>query len=121
MNIGIFLVLLLLSGFVAAADYEIIEKQDSMRVESLSFASEHHRQVVRILTDEGTNYKEYLAVNSYIQIKNINVTVTSEGGRSTKLKKEQIVEVPVVESPEMVTDYKALVIVPENLRRGDTI
>lgn len=121
MILRICFVLLSCCSLLVAADYEIVEKQDSLRVESLSYASEHHRQVVRILTDEGTGYREFLAVNGYIQIKNINVTVKTEGGRSTKLKNEEIYEVPVVESPDMVTDYKALVIAPENLRRGDTI
>ncbi len=77
--------------------------------------------MVKILTEEGAAYKEYLGVNGNIQIKNIHVTITTESGQSSRLKSEQIYEVPVVESPDMVTDYKAIVIDPEYLRRGDTV
>jgi hypothetical protein len=108
------------SAVLPAADIEILEKKDLIRIETASFASEHHTQVVKILTEKGTSYKEYLAVNNNIQIKNIHVTITSDNGRVSKLKQDEIYEVPIVESPDMVTDYKALVIAPR-LRRGDTV
>ncbi len=110
-----------LSATLFAADYEIVEKQDQIQVESTSFASEHHRLVVKILTSEGAGYREYLSVNSYIQIKNIDVTVVSSEGASRKMKSEDIVEVPVVDSPDMITDFKAIVIAPQDLTPGSIV
>ena len=115
------LVIFVSAGIAAAADYEIQDKKSTIHIETTSFASEHHTQVVKILTEEGTSYKEFLGVNTYIQIKNLQVTVTSEGGRTNRVRSDQIYEVPVVESVDMVTDYKAIVIAPEKLKRGDVI
>lgn len=113
--------LVCLASIGSAADYEIVEKRDAIRIETMSFATERHSQTVRILTDEGTSYKEYLGVNGYVQIKNIDVTIASSGGSTSKMKKDRIFEVPIVESADMITDYKAIVIAPEGLRRGDLI
>src|SRR5688572_11561564 len=114
-------ILVALVGIGSAADYEILDKSDVIRIETNSFATERHAQSVKILTEKGTGYREYLATNTYIQIKNIDVTVRGQGGQTSKLKKEQIYEVPIVESPDMVTDYKAIVIAPQNLQKGDTV
>jgi transglutaminase-like putative cysteine protease len=115
------ILLLFLCTSLYAAEFEILDKQDTFQIQSTSFASEHHRQTVKILTDEGAGYKEYLAVNGYIQIKNLDVTITSTDGHSRKLKKEDIYEVPVSDSPDTVTDYKAIIVAPADLKPGDSV
>ena len=117
--VGFFVYLFSVSA--GASDFEIVDKSDSIRIETNSYATERHTQIVKILTEKGTAYREYLAVNSYIEIKNIEVTVRNSTGTSSKLRKDQIYEVPIVESADMVTDYKAIVIAPESLRPNDTV
>ncbi|HJZ13148.1 MAG TPA: DUF3857 domain-containing protein, partial [Acidobacteriota bacterium] len=101
-----------------ASDYEILEKSDTADVESASYAREHHLVTVRILTIEGSDYREVIPVNSYIQVKNISVSIRYPDGRSERMHPEEIVELPLTMSPDMLTDFKAVVIAPKNLEPG---
>lgn len=116
------LILLLLSCSAAlAADYEFLERSVTISVESNSFVNEHHREVVLILTQKGLEYRHYLAVNSYIQVRNVSVIVQFPDGHSETMKNEDIQEVPISQSAQMITDLKALVLSPSSLTRGCTI
>ena len=116
------LFLLLLGGGAAqAADYEFLERSVVISVESNAFVNEHHREIVRILTQRGSEYRHYLAVNSYIQIRNVAVTIQFPDGHSESMKKEEILEVPISQSAQMITDLKALVLAPSSLMQGCTV
>jgi hypothetical protein len=114
----IFIVLCAASAF--CADYEIVEQSVNITVQSNAFASEHHREVVRILTESGTGYQKLLPVNSYIQVRNISGSVTLPGGKVEKVKEEDILELPISESSEMMTDLKAVAVSPSFLTKGST-
>ena len=113
--------LLIVARAAFAADYEILEISSNIVIESSAFVSEHHREVVRILTDEGKSYRKYLAVNSYIQVRNISASVQQPGGRIERMKSEDFVEVPISHSDTMITDLKAIVIAPQGVIRGSIV
>lgn len=104
-----------------SADYEIVERSAIINVESKSFVSERHREVVRILSQKGSGYREYISVNSYIQVRNVAVQVHYPDGRLETMKDEEILEIPITQSAQMITDLKALVIAPRSLVRGCTV
>jgi len=109
------------NAICVAVDYEITEKIDTITVESSAYAAEHHSQMVKILTEEGAAYREVLAVNPEIQIKNVSCAVTCPGEQTVKMKPEDFVELPVSQSAQWLSDYKALVVAPSKLARGCTV
>jgi hypothetical protein len=120
MKSGLILLCFLPVRLLLAADYEILEKAQSIEMVSPSFAREHHRQTVRILTEEGSFFRETIPVNSFIQIKNVTGTVTCPDGDVGNLSPRDIAELPYFTSSRMLTDLKALVIAPSGLQRGCT-
>src|SRR5262249_6884263 len=75
----------------------------------------------KILTEQGTAYRKVIAVNGSIQVRNVTGSVTFPDGHSAKIREDDIAELPLFESPEMMTDYKALVVLPPELKRGCTV
>ncbi len=114
------LFMLLWSVAAFGADYEIVENAINITIQSNAFATEHHRETIRIITENGTSYQKMLPVNSYIQVKNVSGTVNFPNNKSEKIKEEDIVELPISESAEMITDLKAVAIIPSWLTKGST-
>ncbi|HSP07356.1 MAG TPA: DUF3857 domain-containing protein, partial [Acidobacteriota bacterium] len=115
------LFLLVVTGSAWGADYEVVDRNVTISVESNSFVNEHHREVVRILSQKGSEYRHYLAINSYINVRNVSVTVQFPDGHSEKMKDEEILELPIRESAQMITDLKAVVLAPSMLTKGCTV
>ncbi len=114
------LLLMLWCAVAVGSDYEFVESSVTITVQSNAFATEHHRETVRILTENGSNYQKLLPVNSYIQVKNISGTVNYPNNKTERIDKEDIVELPISESAEMMTDLKAVAIIPSWLTKGST-
>ncbi len=114
------LFLMLWCAVAFGSDYEIVDSSVIITVQSNAFATEHHRETVRILTENGSNYQKLLPVNSYIQVKNISGTVNYPNKKTERIDKEDIVELPISESAEMMTDLKAVAIIPSWLTKGST-
>ena len=70
------------------ADYEILDRSLTITIHSNAFATEKHREVVRILTENGTGYQTLLPVNSYIKVRNIVGNVSFPNGKLEKIKEE---------------------------------
>ncbi|HSE40788.1 MAG TPA: DUF3857 domain-containing protein [Acidobacteriota bacterium] len=113
------LVVLLWSTAAFCADYEIVDRSLTITVHSNAFATEKHREVVRILTESGTGYQTLLPVNSYIKVRNIVGSVNLPNGKIEKIKEEDILELPISESSEMMSDLKAVAVSPW-LTKGST-
>lgn len=103
---------------LAASDYEILEKVDTVVVQSSNFSTGHHKEVIRILTEDGTSYQKALYVNSYVHIKNIKGTIYFPDGRTDAIDEEQIMELPISQSAVMISDLKAVMITPASLVVG---
>ncbi|HSP05661.1 MAG TPA: DUF3857 domain-containing protein, partial [Acidobacteriota bacterium] len=112
------LFLLMVTGSAWGADYEVMDRDVAISVESNSFVQEHHREVVRILSQKGSEYRHYLAINSYINVRNVAVSVQFPDGHSERMKDEEILELPIHPSAQMITDLKALVLAPSTLTKG---
>jgi transglutaminase-like putative cysteine protease len=114
------IIMLFWSATVFCADYEIVEQSVAITVQSNAFATERHREVVRILTENGTGYQKLLPVNSYIQVRNISGSVNFPNGKKEKITEEDIMELPISESSEMMSDLKAVAVSPSWLTKGST-
>src|SRR5262245_17959741 len=114
------LFLMLWCAAAFGSDYEITDSSIIINVQSNAYATEHHRETVRILTENGANYQKILPVNSYIQVKNIAGTINYPNNKTERIDKEDIAELPISESAEMMSDLKAVAIVPAWLTKGST-
>lgn len=100
------------------ASYEIVEKADNIVVQTDSFAGEHHMENIRILTQEGRNYTKILPLNSYVRISNVQGFVQYPDGHMVRLEPKDVFEVPILVSAEILTDRRALMVIPPELEKG---
>jgi len=120
-NFRFLFILLFYCGALFAADYEIVERTQAITIQTLSLATEHHSETVRILTKGGSSYRKILPFNGYVTIKNVTGTVTYPDGHTHQIRDDDVFEIPVMESARMMTDAKALLIVPPDLEKGTVI
>lgn len=92
-----------------AQDYEIVERTQSITVQSNSYAVEHHREVAKMLAT-GAHYRKIVLVNSYIQVSNVSGVVILPGGRRVSIDDNDVMEIPAGLQSSTITDAKVLLI-----------
>lgn len=112
------LLLIFWNAMLFAAGYQIMEKSDTVTIQSGTLATEHHVLVVRILTSQGTHYAEELAVNSYIEVSGVQGSVSCRTGKPRNIEHGDVTEVPYLQSAGYITDVNTLIIQPPDLEPG---